>query len=85
MTKEEFLKRFENEKLNMGEYIIVTDSITDESLLLGCALDQGVWKVFKTRERGGHFIIKEFDNESEAYDYFYEVVLVQHDYTIKNF
>ena len=52
MTKQEFLNRYDAEKLNIGEYIMVLDTITDESLVIGCALDQGVWKVYKTkRER----------------------------------
>jgi len=78
MTKEEFLKRVESEKLNVGEYIIVTEGITDESLVLGCAFDDGKWKIYKTWERGGHGIMKEFDNEHEAFDYFYEVILMKH-------
>ena len=78
MTKQEFLKRYKDENLTIGaEYIMVLDSITDEPLVLGCAYDQGVWKIYKTRERGGHFIIKEIDNEEEAFDYFYQVVLSQ--------
>lgn len=78
MTKEEFLNRIKSEKLNIGEYIIVTEGITDESLVLGCAFDEGKWKVYETRERGGHFIIKEFGSEDEAFNYFYQIVLSQH-------
>lgn len=79
MTKQEFLKRYKDEKLNIGdEYLMVLDAITDEPLVLGCVYDQGKWKVFETRERGGHFVIKEMDNESEAFDFFYEIVLSQH-------
>ena len=76
MTKEEFLNRIENEKLDIGEYIIILDKISNASLVLGCAFDEGKWKVYKTRERGGHYIIKEFDHEHEAFDYFYEVILI---------
>ncbi|TXC78486.1 hypothetical protein FS935_22750 [Metabacillus litoralis] len=78
MTKQEFLKRIESEKLNIGEYIIKLDKLSDAPLVLGCAFDQGVWKVYETRERGGHFIIKKIDNEDEAFDYFYKIVLSQH-------
>ncbi|MBL5769418.1 hypothetical protein B5V88_10835 [Heyndrickxia sporothermodurans] len=77
MTKQEFLKRFKSEKINIGEYKMILDKISDAPLVLGCAYDQGVWKVYETRERGGHFIIKEIDNEDEAFDYFYKVVLSQ--------
>ncbi len=78
MTKTEFLKKYEAEKLDIGEYILLLDNITDESLVLGCAHDQGIWKVYETRERGGHFIIKELDNENDAFDYFYQIVLSHH-------
>ena len=78
MTKQEFLKRFESERLNIGEYIITLDEISDAPLVLGCAYDQGVWKIYETRERGGHFIIKEINNEEDAFEYFYKVVLSQH-------
>ncbi|WP_053218449.1 hypothetical protein [Virgibacillus senegalensis] len=81
MIKTEFLKKYEAEKLDIGEYILVLDDITDESLVLGCVYDQGVWKVYETRERGGHFIIKELDKENDAFDYFYQIVLSQHDRT----
>ncbi|MBT2718596.1 hypothetical protein [Bacillus sp. ISL-57] len=78
MTKQEFLNRYEAEKLNIGEYIMVLDTITDESLVIGCAHDQGVWKVYKTRERGGHYIIKEMASENEAFDFLYELILSRH-------
>lgn len=78
MKKQEFLQRFESEKLNIGEYIIILDKISDAPLVLGCAYDQGVWKVYETRERGGHFVIKEIDNEKEAFEYFYKIVLSEH-------
>lgn len=78
MTKQEFLERIESERLNIGEYIIKLDKISDAPLVLGCAYDQGVWKVYETRERGGHFIIKKIDSEEDAFDYFYKVVLSQH-------
>ena len=85
MTKQEFLLRVDSEKLNLGEYIIVTDSVTDEPLVLGCAFHQDTWKIYETNERGGHFIIKELNSENEAFDYFYELVLTQHSYTTKKF
>ncbi|MGA9289228.1 MAG: hypothetical protein WBV93_12890 [Anaerobacillus sp.] len=79
MTKQEFIQRYKAENLTIGdEYIMVLDRITDEPLVLGCAYDHGKWKIFETRERGGHFIIKEVDHESEAFDLFYEMVLSQH-------
>ena len=79
MTKEEFLKRFKEENINLGEYMLMLDKISDASLVLGCAYDEGVWKVYRTRERGGHFVIKEFNNENDAFDYFYELVVIYHE------
>lgn len=84
MTKQEFLTKFKSNKLNLGEYIVVIDNITDESLVMGCAFDNGFWKVYKTRERGGHYVIKEFINENEAFDYFYELLLSRHNYITGN-
>ncbi|WP_110943388.1 hypothetical protein [Virgibacillus senegalensis] len=81
MTKQEFIKKFEAESLNIGEYMMILDKISDAPLVLGCAYDQGVWKVYETREQGGHFIIKELDNENDAFDYFYQIVLSQHNRT----
>ncbi|WP_113929480.1 hypothetical protein [Bacillus sp. P14.5] len=78
MTKQEFLKKVESEKLNKGEYSIIIGKLSDAPPVLGCVIEQGAWKVYETRERGGHFIIKELDDESEAFDYFYKVVLSQH-------
>lgn len=79
MTKQEFLQKYKDEKLNIGyDYMMILDKVSDAPLVLGCAYDQGVWKIYKTRERGGHFVIKEKDNEEEAFDYFYQVVLSQH-------
>jgi hypothetical protein len=80
MTKKEFLLKFESEKINMGEYIMVLDSITDEPHVMGCAYDKDKWKIYETRERGGHFIIKELDNENEAFDYFYELLVSKNNY-----
>jgi hypothetical protein len=78
MTKQEFLKRYKDENLTIGaEYMMILDKVSDAPLVLGCAFDQGVWKIYKTGERGGHYVIKEKDSEEEAFDYFYQVVLIQ--------
>ena len=78
MTKQEFLEKFEAEKLNIGEQIMVLDRVTDEPLVMGCAYDQEKWKVYKTKEHGGHYIIKEADREDEAFNLFYELVVIRH-------
>ena len=81
MTKQEFLKRYREEKLTIGaEYMMILDKISDASLVVGCAYDQGVWKIYQTGERGGHYVIKEKDTEDEAFDYFYELVLTLNDW-----
>lgn len=36
MTKDEFIRRIDTEKIEMGQYIMVLDSLTDESLVMGC-------------------------------------------------
>jgi hypothetical protein len=79
MTKQEFLKKYKEENLTIGaENMLVLDEITDEPFVLGCAFDQGVWKVYRTGERGGHYVIKEFANEDDAFDFLYGRVLYQH-------
>jgi len=79
MTKKEFLIRYEEDQLDIGEYIMILDKISDASLVMGCALDDGVWKVYKTKERDGHYVISEFKNESDAFDFFYELILCYHE------
>ncbi|WP_283152623.1 hypothetical protein [Guptibacillus hwajinpoensis] len=79
MTKQEFLRRYKDENLTIGaEYMMILDKISDAPLVLGCAYDQGVWKIYKTGERDGHYIIKEYASENEAFDFFYELVLSKH-------
>ena len=73
MFKNEFLKKLKAEKLNTGEYIIVVDYITDEPLVMGCAQENGVWKIYETKQRGGKYILKELTDEHEAFDYFYQL------------
>lgn len=75
MTKEEFVERIKRENIRPGEYLIVLDQITDAPLVLGCVLEEGIWKVYQTKERSGHFIIEEFNDENEAFDFFYDTIL----------
>ncbi len=63
---------------------MVLDSLTDESLVMGCYYDQNVWKIYETRLRGGYFIINEIEDENEAFDYFYELLLSRHRYLAQN-
>jgi hypothetical protein len=77
MTKQEFLDRILKEKPYLGEYQIETESLTDASFVIGCFNDNGVWKVFKTKERTGHYIIDELIDENEAFDELYQLVCMQ--------
>lgn len=83
MTKLEFLEKMKNEKIDLAEYIVVTDSLTDEPFVLGCYKDNGMWKIYETGERNGHFIIDEVEDENSAFDELYELVKLQEKY-IKN-
>ncbi|GEL05619.1 hypothetical protein [Rummeliibacillus stabekisii] len=74
MTKEEFIERIHKENIRPGDYLKMLTKITDVPLVLGCVHDNGKWNIFETFERGGHYIIKEFNDENEAFDYFYELV-----------
>lgn len=84
MDKAEFIKKIEEHNLNLGEFQIELNLISDAPYVMGCCFDQGVWKIYKTRERLGHYVIKEFENESDAFSYFYELVLLQHNRTVSN-
>lgn len=83
MTKLEFFRKMKNEKIDLAEYIVVVDSLTDEPFVLGCYNDNGVWKIYETKERSGHFIIDEVVDENIAFDELYELVKIQEKY-IKN-
>lgn len=82
MIKADFKRKIKDNDLNIGEYQIELHLITDAPYVMGCCFDGGVWKVYKTRERLGHYIIKEYKNESDAFHCLYELVLAQHRRTI---
>ena len=83
MTKSEFLDKIKNEKIDLAEYIVVVDSLTDESFALGCYKENDLWKIYETKEQSGHFIIDEVQDENTAFDELYELVKLQEKY-IKN-
>ena len=83
MSKFEFLDKIKNEKIDLAEYIVVVDSLTDEPFVIGCYKDNSIWKVYKTTERSGHYIIDEVQDENTAFDELYELVKLQEKY-IKN-
>ncbi len=77
MTKQEFLNRISKEKPYLGECQIETEKLTAASFVIGFYNDNGVWKVFKTKERTGHYIIDGLTDENEAFDELYELVCIQ--------
>lgn len=83
MTKVEFLEKMKNEEIDLAEYIVVVDSLTDEQFVIGCYKDNNIWKIYKTTERSGHYIIDEVVDENTAFDELYELVKLQEKY-IKN-
>lgn len=46
MTKSEFLDRMKNENINLAEYIVVVDNLTDEPFVLGCYKENNVWRIY---------------------------------------
>ncbi|MGL5085562.1 MAG: hypothetical protein ACRC68_07560 [Clostridium sp.] len=83
MTKYEFLDRIKKESINLAEYIVVVDSLTDEPFVLGCYKENNRWNIYETKERSGHVIIDEVQDENMAFDELYELVKLQEKY-IKN-
>jgi len=82
MTKQEFLERMEKEKpLEGGPYRIKADKLMDSPYIIGCYQEDGVWKIYKTKERGGYFIIDEYTDENAAFDDLYELVYIQKKYS----
>ena len=51
--------------------------------ILGCYQDDKTWKIYKTTERSGHYIVDEVVDENTAFDELYELVKIQEKY-IKN-
>ncbi len=72
MTKQEFLEKMEREQLDLGEIEIETEYLTESAHILGCYYDENMhkWRIYRTYERGGHSIIREYDNENAAFDNF---------------
>lgn len=75
MTKQEFLERMAREEPLKGFLLdIEADKLVDSPYLIGCYEEDGVWRVYKTVERGGYYIIDVFSNENEAFDFLYALV-----------
>lgn len=78
MTKQEFLKRMGSERpLKDSLVSIKVGELIDSPDIIGCYQENGVWKIYKTKERGGYYIVHEYIDENEAFDDLYELVYVE--------
>jgi hypothetical protein len=78
MTKQEFIRRMEKEKpLEGSELTIETDELIDSEYIIGCFKENGVWKIYKTKERGGYYIYDTYTNEKDAYNDLYDLVYIE--------
>lgn len=77
MKKNEFLINLKTKNIFSKVYSFEFESITDAPFVMGCIPVGDLWKIFKTTERTGHYIIKEFTDEDSAFDYFYELCLLE--------
>lgn len=78
MTKLEFLERISKEKPGIGIYQIETDYLTEASFVLGCYYDvqERIWKIYETGERGLTSIVYKAIDEKTAYDKLYRLVSI---------
>lgn len=78
MTKDEFLKKIEQEAPNIGDYDIETDYLTKAGFVLGCYYNEQekIWHIYETDERGIEETIYTAESEEEAYDMLYELVMI---------
>ncbi len=79
MTRKEFEQKVKNEKLKMESYDIELNHYYDGyPHYMGCVQKNGKWVIYETSERDGSaYVIKEFNNENEAFEYFYKYVIHQ--------
>ena len=79
MTRKEFEQKVKDEKLRMVSYDIELDHYYDGyPHYMGCVQKNGKWVIYETSERDGSaYVIKEFNNENEAFEYFYKYVIHQ--------
>ncbi|MDY5682707.1 MAG: hypothetical protein SPG48_04025 [Treponema sp.] len=79
MTRTEFEQRVKDENLKMESYDIELNHYYDGyPHYMGCVKNEGKWVIYETSERDGSaYKIKEFDNEDDAFEYFYKYVVHQ--------
>ena len=78
MTKEEFKKKIKEEKPDIGGWDIEPDFLTDADSVIGCYYNkqEKKWHIYETNERGYEAPIFKADNEEEAYDRLYDLVMI---------
>ena len=78
MTRTEFEQRVKDENLRMESYCIELNEYREDIHYMGCVQKNGKWVIYETSERDGSaYVIKEFNNENEAFEYFYKFVIHQ--------
>ena len=70
MSKEEFIKWFEDYKDGLTTWKVDIDNENMTDYVVGCFRDNksGTWKVYINMERGRHRIRLETNNENQAFD-----------------
>ncbi|MEL7568917.1 MAG: hypothetical protein AAGU01_05310 [Clostridiaceae bacterium] len=78
MTKDEFEKRIKKEDPNIDDYQIRLNKFVPASFILGFYYNEQekIWHIYETDERGIEETIYTAENEEEAYDMLYELVLI---------
>jgi hypothetical protein len=72
MTKEDYLKQVEKEKINLDELGIMIGRISSIPFTTGCYVDGEVWVIYKTGERQNVVVVKE-GSENEIFETMYRL------------
>lgn len=75
MKKIEFVEKMKSGEIHIGHLRIELNEVTDAPDVTGCCKDNDNWIIFRVRERQGHEVFKEYSNEGDAFDFFYELIL----------
>lgn len=78
MRQRDFEERINKEKLRMKDYDLEIGKPIKAAYILGIYNDNGVWKIYITKERDLEpYICKVFSDENAAFDNLYERVKLQ--------
>jgi hypothetical protein len=72
MTREEYEKKIEEEKINLDNLQIVIGRVSNVPYTTGCYKDGELWKIYKVGERQNFVVVKE-GNEEEIFETMYKV------------